>query len=331
MSKRTTLTVLSFVLVLSALLLAACGDTTDPDNTPLPLENQPDGEWQLYEGAEDTICANGTPYSYYAYKGSTNNVVIDFQGGGACWNSGTCSQGSSTAGDDAFYTDSVIFYDTTGNFPGIYDHDRDDNPIKDWYHVFIPYCTGDIHIGNAEQTYTAPNGTDFTIQHNGAVNARSVLDWTFENFEDPEQIFVTGCSAGGYGAAYWTETIAENYPDADIKQLGDCAAGASSPEFSDIAEASWNPSATFPDLVFDENAVNTAYTEALTNYPDLDMAQYHSIFDEIQIGFYAAGIGEPVSPEIGAQWSQIMQTSMATIDASVAGRYSYYISALDEK
>ena len=108
MSKRTTLTVLSFVLVLSALLLAACGDTTDPDNTPLPLENQPDGEWQLYEGAEDTICANGTPYSYYAYKGSTNNVVIDFQGGGACWNSGTCSQGSSTAGDDAFYTDSVI-------------------------------------------------------------------------------------------------------------------------------------------------------------------------------------------------------------------------------
>ena len=268
MLKRTTLTVLSLMLVLSALLLAACGDTTtDPDNdTPLPLENQPDGEWQRYDGAEDTICANGTDYSYYAYKGSTNNVVIDFQGGGACWDGETCALGSSTAGDDAFYFDSV-FVNLSADLSGIYDHTRDDNPIADWYHVYIPYCTGDIHIGNAEQTYTAPNGTDLTIQHKGAVNAQSVLDWTFENFEDPEQIFITGCSAGGYGAAYWTETIAGNYPDADIKQLGDCAAGASSAEYSDILEESWDPSATFPDLVFDENAVNTAYTEALTNYP----------------------------------------------------------------
>ena len=27
---------------------------------------------------------------------------------------------------------------------GIYDHTRAENPFADWYHVVVPYCTGDL-------------------------------------------------------------------------------------------------------------------------------------------------------------------------------------------
>lgn len=330
-------TALLFTVLLA--LLGACGggmgdetDPTPPSPTPpinLPLENQEADTWQNYAGAQDTVCASGAPYSHYAYKGSVNKLVIDFQGGGACWDAETCRQSSSNVGSNFTYLDTVNFYDVDGELPGIYDHAREDNPVQDWYHVYIPYCTGDIHIGNNTQTYTDDEGS-FEIQHNGAVNAQSVLDWTFTNFEAPEQIFVTGCSAGGYGAAYWTQTIAEQYPNADIKQLGDCAAGVSDEAFASELATNWDTAATFPELTFDADVVDEAYTQALAAYPELEMAQYHSILDGVQIGFYARGTGQALSPEIGLEWSNIMRNSLNEIDATALNRFAYYISNLDE-
>ena len=308
-------------------LLTACGEPADVDNLPLP--GQPVGEWTQLVGAEGTVCANGSDYSYYAYKGTINKLVIDFQGGGACWDDATCTQGVSTVGPDFLYLDVVTVPETTLE-QGIYDHSRDDNPIQDWYHVFIPYCTGDIHIGNAINTYAVP-GTEatYTVQHKGAVNARSVLDWTFENFTEPEQIFVTGCSGGGYGAAYWTEEIAAQYPGIDIVQLGDCAAGVSSDAFSEILANSWDTSATFPELTFDADVVDEVYQNAAAAYPDLRLAQYHTLFDPVQINFYAAGTGRDTSPEVAAEWSGAVQASMTTL-ANELDNFSFYVSDFDD-
>ena len=39
-----------------------------------------------------------------------------------------------------------------------YDKSHPDNPIKNWHHIVIPYCTGDIHWGNNDKLYTKENG-----------------------------------------------------------------------------------------------------------------------------------------------------------------------------
>ena len=40
-------------------------------------------------------------------------------------------------------------------------------------HVYVPYCTGDLHWGNATVRYQE----GVTIEHRGAVNAQAAVDW----------------------------------------------------------------------------------------------------------------------------------------------------------
>jgi membrane associated rhomboid family serine protease len=59
--------------------------------------------------------------------------------------------------------------------------------------IVIPYCTQDVHVGDAVTTYD--DGS--TVRHAGAHNMMSVLRYVFRNFKNPKHIALTGCSAGG--------------------------------------------------------------------------------------------------------------------------------------
>jgi len=61
--------------------------------------------------------------------------------------------------------------------------------FSEYTSVFIPYCTQDIHFGDNKET-------SYGVQHVGAHNIFGTLQWIFENFPNPESIFITGCSAG---------------------------------------------------------------------------------------------------------------------------------------
>lgn len=90
--------------------------------------------------------------------------------------------------------------------------------LEHWSFVFIPYCTGDIHWGANDQEYTLETTFDGqpvtvtrTIQHRGFVNWQVVLKWITENIEKPHKIFVTGSSAGSYGALSGFPWIKEGF------------------------------------------------------------------------------------------------------------------------
>ena len=55
---------------------------------------------------------------------------------------------------------------------GISDFQNAENPFADWYQVFIPYCTGDVHWGNNTETYVPEMGDPITIHHRGKVVGR---------------------------------------------------------------------------------------------------------------------------------------------------------------
>lgn len=313
---------LSFAFIFGLFVLAGC-NTSEPDSPDL----EP-GIWNELSGGEGTVCADGSDYSYFAHVGDTEKLVIDFQGGGACWNAQSCSS-PITEESTGFYFPKVMPGDVTRATPqGIYDRDNDANPVGDWNHVYIPYCTGDLHIGNVAQDYSLEDGEILEIEHKGSVNAQAALGWTFENFADPEAIFLTGCSAGAYGSAYWAATIEAQYPGTPIYQLGDCGAGVASDAFSTTIAESWNVAATFPDITFDANAVTNTYIDTLENSDTLKMAQYNTLFDGTQIFFYAFGLGQPISTEISTEWSSTMLDAMRAIGAD--DNFAAYVSLADD-
>jgi hypothetical protein len=280
--------------------------------------------WNEFKPGGDTICSRGTPYSYWVRPGKVNKLIVDYIGGGACWNELTCSVADAIFDPDV---ESVRSRIESGVATGIYDHDRDDNPFKDWYHVIVPYCTGDIHWGDAVKTY-GTGASAVTINHKGAVNSRAVLDWVYTNFSKPEQILVTGCSAGSYGAVLWSADVAEHYNESQVFQFGDSGAGVITDTFFQESFPSWNAEAAFPKQIpeldpskvdIKEMALPDLYVGIANHYSEQRFSQYNTHQDENQIFFFKAMGG------MEADWSPAMYSAADDTEAR-AKNYAAFIA-----
>src|SRR5215207_1737695 len=150
--------------------------------------------WQRIELGGAALCAHGTPYAFWIHEGTTDDLLVYFQGGGGCWNADTCRE--TAAEFNGFYDSRITANDAPSNLSGIFDLDRPENPFHDYNIVYIPVCTGDVHWGDNVHTYTDPEEGDVTINFKGYVNASAALNWAYEHFPQPESVFVSGCSAG---------------------------------------------------------------------------------------------------------------------------------------
>jgi hypothetical protein len=293
------------------LALGAAGAPEEPDTPDLPAG------WTKIEPGGDTICSQGTPYSYYVHPGTVNRLVVYFQGGGACWNDFTCSD------PGTFFDDAVDDSDNPANWEqGIFDLDNADNPFKDWFFVFVPYCTADVHWGDTTHTYTVGD-TDTEIHHKGFVNVSAVLDWIEANFEEPEKILVSGCSAGSYGSVMGAPHVHALYPDVPLYQLGDAGAGVITEDFFEDSFSNWGAVQNLPDWI---PALQVPWAEltmakiyiALADYYSSDRwSQYNTAYDESQIFFYAAMGGT------AADWTDLMLASIQEIQDGAANFHSY--------
>jgi len=290
-------------------------------SVPVPTTPTLEPGWTEFLPGGDTICSRGTEFAYFVRPGTVNKVIVDFIGGGACWNSTTCSVADAIFNADVENIREAIAADDPRGFY----EDRPDNPFRDWYHVIVPYCTGDVHWGDNIATYGEGENA-FTINHKGAVNTRTVLGWVYDNFSAPEQILVTGCSAGSYGSAMWAPHIMNHYPDTHVIQFGDSGAGVITQSFFEESFPSWNAEPTFPDWIdaFDLDRVNLLdleladlYVGTANHYPQNIMSQYNSAFDDNQV-FYFQAMGGGSAQD----WSQQM---FASID-EIEGRADTFVS-----
>jgi hypothetical protein len=198
--------------------------------------------WTKIEPGGDTICSTGTPFAYWVHPGTVNRLAVYFEGGGACWDANTCSN------PGLYYDSTVDETDNPTGHEGLADLDNPDNPFKDWYQVFVPYCTGDIHWGNKTTTYHW-GGEDHTINHKGLTNVSAVLDWIQAGFEQPEKLFVGGCSAGAYGSVMGAAYVHQLYPDVPMYQLGDSGAGVITDNFFQGGFPNWGAEDTIPSWI----------------------------------------------------------------------------------
>jgi hypothetical protein len=224
-------------------------------------------------------------YAFFVRPGSSNNLLIHLEGGGACWNEGTCG-----VADPAMATfDPTVAEDEMAAYTaGIFDFENEENPFIDYNFVFVSYCTADVHMGDNVITY-GEGDSAVDIHHKGAVNAGAVLDWTYENFSEPESVFLTGCSAGALGSAFHAPGVMANYSDVPVVQLGDSAGGYR----GDLTEqfTDWGTVSILPDLPEFEGitasdlSFETLYTAAAANYPANMFSQNNNAADSVQAFF----------------------------------------------
>ena len=179
-----------------------------------------------YQGrAFSPVCMNGSPYQFFVKRGTVNKLLMYYQGGGACWEQLTCSvpvcDASATAGDNP-----------NGATTGFFDRNNPNNPFRDWNVVFVSYCSCDIHFGDSAQDYDNTNPmTPLHVEHRGYHNSKVAEKWAREHFVNPEEVFVTGSSAGAYGAWFNGPLLESVWPASKFDILADAGNGVITTDF----------------------------------------------------------------------------------------------------
>lgn len=305
--------------VAAALLLSACApEGPPPDGLPNP---PPAGEWIAVEPGGDTICSRGTPYRFFVRGGRSDRIIVDFQGGGACWNELTCGFAGAAGlfSEDVGTVDEFVGFVEDQGAGGMLSSDPG-NPFHDWTIIHVPYCTGDVHWGNARTEY----GDAGAIEHRGFVNASTALEWVYSRFAAPERVFVSGCSAGAYGAILHSAYIAQHYGDEHVSVLADSGAGIITTTFLNDSLPNWNaepnlPSAFVPGLArpITELTLPDVYIEIGRTFPAMHLAQTQTQYDQDQIFFYTAMGG------MAADWPGLMRGNIDTIRGEIDNFTAY--------
>lgn len=314
--------------------------------------------------------AGGPPldnaFQFYFKPGKTDKLVVYFNGGGACWDDATCVASLALAavpGARPSYNPSILQANSPEGAGGIFDDNNNKNPFKNWSKVFIPYCSGDLHIGSNVVDYsdvdgsvTGYPGATVKVKHHGFDNFMAVREWLKNNLDNKEgkgkkvkELLVTGSSAGGYGATLNFPYLKSAFPYARAALFADASQAIVTEGFIDdvfTLGKTWNIEQTLSPVFYDTfgafNAYgfNTQIFGLLTQtFPDSRFAQYTTAYDAVQVQFLKimrqidAGNNDPSlwgltndDTSYFLEWNFRMENSLADLSANT-DNYQYYIGA----
>lgn len=214
--------------------------TPDASSPATPIE-APMEEW-AWVPFPDSACGNGTPAGLGVnLTRRSNRVLIFMMGGGGCWDTLTCHLVGTAAHLNETYDEDVFTQEMNG-LRRLLIFSRTDmrNPFRDASFVFVPYCTGDIHGGNHVATYVV-GGQERTTYHVGARNVESYLRRLAITFPQADRVWLTGTSAGGYGAGINWDRVQRAFPRARVDLLDDSGPPITPPAARyQQMQAAWN-------------------------------------------------------------------------------------------
>ncbi len=277
----------------------------------------PDG-WEAVATPPTCLCSDGSPFTYFIHRGSTDKVMLFFAGGGACFSADTCGP------------DSKLYKRTLGpNDPppltgdvGIFDLSNPKNPVKDYSIVFVPYCTGDVHIGNKTTDY----GNGVVIQHKGYVNGTTAVAGLAAAFPDAGHVLVTGESAGSVPDPLYAGLVHDALPTATITVLGDgSGAYPDVPAVNQALGTVWGTADAIP--AWPQNAGLTPatwsfpglYVQAHKHDPQIVFARHDYAYDGTQAAFAGlAGISSDNLLTLIDKNEQQIEASGAVVNSYIA-------------
>jgi hypothetical protein len=283
------------LLLLAALAatVAACGDNNDDAGaaaTTAPATTAATGDkgWKRVVPGGDCQCSDGSQFSFWVRKANPKKVLFYFRAGGACFSAETCARDGSDGSEELYSPALGPGGDSPTQWGGIFDFDDEGNPFADYSVVYVPYCTGDAHLGNATTKY-APG---LTIQHKGYVNGTAALDHLAATFPGATDVVVAGVSAGAAATPLYAGLVADRLPNARITVLSD-GTGASPPDqLSGRLAAAWGTGNAIP--AWPENAgltreqwtsISRLFIQSGRHDPDIVFARHDYAYDHVQTRF----------------------------------------------
>lgn len=256
--------------------------------------------------SDDAGVSNQAFHFYYRKGKKKDKTLIYFNGGGACWNGSTCLT-SLMVGDRPTYNPAIEVENNPSQVGGILDLSHSDNPFREWSIIFIPYCTGDVHIGSKDTLYSDPlglvnEGNPVIVQHRGFDNFMAVREWIKINIDrkDAEKILVAGSSAGSYGAILNFSRLHSLYRNKTIVALlTDAGVGVFTQPFIELIFRSgdggpWGVERTLATWIpgidhLGAYGAETFYQDLVTNmagyFKKSRFAQYTTAWDSVQVYF----------------------------------------------
>ena len=159
-------------------------------------------------------CLDGTQAGYYYEKGRDTSIFVIFlEGGGYCNTESTCDAYKRT-----MHGSSNDWPKTRGLEGGFLNRKCDTNPsFCEANHVYVPYCTGDTHIGTRHEKLDESFGLYFDGRLNfEAIIIKLIADHGMGN---AEHVLLTGASAGGIGTLLNVDWLSLKLPSANVKAV----------------------------------------------------------------------------------------------------------------
>lgn len=207
-------------------------DTAPADDTRPPLEPQPwwgepittEADTWVWVDFPNTKCADGSPtgLGINVHPGA-DKALIYYEGGGACWDYGSCTGVSSAIHLDGFTEETFNGLLTDVYLQSlVFDRNDDRNPLREAHMVFVPYCTADVFFGDrVAQLQGFFPWEETTIHFNGYPNVQRYLERLVPTFQDVERVVLSGSSAGGFGAALTWSLVQERFASIPVDVLDD--------------------------------------------------------------------------------------------------------------
>lgn len=280
----------------AAALLAACGDDEKPPPPPacgdLTASALAPGVWRWFPIA-GSVCSDGSQTGIGIEKGTSSDVLVFLNGGGACWDYLTCFlAGVATPGPFGAAEFAALIADARAG--SVLDRSAPGNPYKDFTFVFVPYCTGDVHSGATVRSYP---GAPRPWYHHGRVNVSKAFECLTPALDAPSKVVVAGSSAGGFGSLLAFTKAKAAWPSAKGYLVDDSGPPLANIPTTTIATwvAAWDLGTVVADVcgvacagVLQGDPPNLApvIPELAKKYPDDRFALMSSLHDDVIRGFF---------------------------------------------
>lgn len=213
---RNTLHIL-LGLILVLLIFSACKDQNTTTISTIESETAERQNTWTWIDNNRMYSRVGNKMGYGASMNKeSKKLLIYLEGGGACFNGITCSTnpGGTNVSDE--------ISNVEGLNKRIMSRSNPENRFKDWNFVYVPYVTGDVHMGNNPDA-TVPNLGPAGQKMVGYANVTAIVNDLVEYAERNEfdEILVTGISAGGFGVYLSFIQVADAFPNAQLSGIVD--------------------------------------------------------------------------------------------------------------
>ncbi len=250
--------------------------------------------WTPVEGAKCRD-GSGTGFAVNLASPASNNLVIYLEGGGACVDEVFCATTPPSFGESDFATWHTS--STTDANSGIFNRTDAANPVAGWNFVYIPYCTGDIFVGDNPNGMVS--GVSGTQQFVGYTDIGLDLDRIVPTFPGLTKVLLTGISAGGFGASANYVQAARHFGSTPIYLLDDSGPPMEAPYLATCMQTQfatlWGMGGALADCGSDCSDPSTYFIDfakhVAKTYPNVPFGLIDSSEDAIISLFF--GYGNP--------------------------------------